>query len=234
MAPMARRSLLMRGWYRCVQYGCRMGSLVFFRFRSRGMDHVPATGPVLILSNHQSHLDPGIIGGALRRPCNYLARETLFHFGPFGWLIRSLDAVPLDRGGLGLSGIKEVLRRLKAGEIVLIFPEGTRTPNGELLPMKPGFLALARRAGATLVPMAIDGAYQAWPKQQMFPRPGTVRIQVGPPIGPEEAAKLDDDQLMAEVTGRIADCLAAAREQIQRANAPNDGIGCADKEADRC
>ena len=102
---------------------------------------------------------------------NYLARETLFRFAPLGWLIHSLDAIPIDRDGLGLNGIKESLRRLKRGEMVLIFPEGTRTRDGEMAPFRPGFTVLAARSKAWILPVAIEGAFDAWPRSRKLPRP---------------------------------------------------------------
>ena len=112
--------------------------ILAYGVRYSGRANIPKTGAVLVVSNHQSHLDPTLVGAGCDRRMNYLARETLFHFAPLRWLIRSLDAIPIDRDGLGLNGIKESLRRLKRGEMVLIFPEGTRTRDGDVAPFRPG------------------------------------------------------------------------------------------------
>ena len=122
-----------------------MLAVVVFRIRCFGREHVPPSGGGLVMSNHQSNMDPVLVGLATNRRLNYLARETLFAFAPFRWLIKSLDAIAIDREGLGLAGLKETLRRLKRGELVLIFPEGTRTRDGEIAPLKSGFCAVARR-----------------------------------------------------------------------------------------
>ncbi len=201
-----QRSLAKRLWYNFLQFACRLTAVLAFAIRCRGRDYVPGTGGGLVLSNHQSHLDPVLIGLASDRRLNYLARQTLFGFAPFRWLCYSLDAIPLDREGLGLSGLKETLKRLKRGEMVLIFPEGTRTYDGALGVFKPGFVALARRAGVPLLPVAIDGAYDSWPRTQMLPGPATIHIQFGPPIEAGEIAAFDDDQLIAEVEKRIRKC----------------------------
>ena len=171
---------------------------------------MPATGGALILSNHQSNFDPVLIGLACNRRLNYLARQTLFRFPPFRWLIKSLDAIPIDREGSGLGGLKETLKRLKRQEIVLIFPEGTRTRDGNVAPLKPGFCSLARRAGVPLVPAAIDGAYDAWPRDRPLPAPSVIHIQFGEPLAPNDVAQLTDDQLVAEVQRRICQCHQAA------------------------
>jgi 1-acyl-sn-glycerol-3-phosphate acyltransferase len=89
---------------------------------------------------------------------------------------------------------------------VLIFPEGTRTRDGNVAQLKPGFCSLARRAAVPLVPAAIDGAYQAWPRERPFPRLSVIHICFGEPILPDQVAGLTDQQLLAEVQRRIVDC----------------------------
>ena len=186
--------------------------MLLFRIRCDGREHVPSHGGALVLSNHQSHLDPVLIGLACDRRLNYLARDTLFRFAPFRWLINSLDAIPIDREGMGLGGLKETLKRLKAEEMVLIFPEGTRTIDGEVAPLKPGFCALAKRAKTPLVPVAIEGAWHAWPRSKPLPRRAVIHVRFGPPILPEEIAHFDDRQLVADVERRIRECHQLARK----------------------
>ena len=130
-----RRSLAKRVWYRFLHVACRLVAVVVFRNRVEGRRDVPKSGPVLVLSNHQSNFDPVLIGLACDRRLNYLARDTLFGFAPFRWLIRSLDAIPIDREGVGLSGHQgDASSGSKRGEMVLMFPEGTRTRDGRLGP----------------------------------------------------------------------------------------------------
>jgi len=142
---------------------------------------------------------------------NYLARETLFDFAPLGWLIRSLDAIPIDRDGLGLSGIKEALRRLKQGEMVLIFPEGTRTRDGEVGSFRPGFTALAARSGAWILPVAIEGAFDAWSRSKKLPSLGTIHVIFGQPFPPVEVTGCDERELVAKVECRVRQCQAVLR-----------------------
>ncbi len=217
MTPPARRSLGNRAWQAFLKFGCRLGAVCVFNVRCEGRDRVPPTGGGLMLSNHQSNLDPVLVGLACDRRLNYVARKTLFKFAPFRWLINSLDAIPIDREGTGLEGLKETLRRLKRGEIVLLFPEGTRTPDGEVRPMKPGFCAVARRSGLPLFPVALDGAWDAWPRQRVLPGRSIVHIHFGEPISPELIQSLDDAQLTAEVERRIRECHKLAREGRLRA-----------------
>jgi 1-acyl-sn-glycerol-3-phosphate acyltransferase len=207
----ARRSLLKTAWYNFLHLCCRTLAVAIFRVRVIGREHVPLTGGLLVCSNHQSHLDPMLIGLVFDRRLNYLARDTLFRFLPLRLLIESLDAIPIERDGFGLAGIKETLRRLKREEAVLIFPEGTRTHDGSIAPLKPGFAALARRSKVSLLPVAIDGAYVAWPRSAPFPRPSTIHVAIGEPLSPSEFEPLSDDELIATLADRINACYAAAR-----------------------
>jgi 1-acyl-sn-glycerol-3-phosphate acyltransferase len=168
---------------------------------------------MLVCPNHQSYLDPVVVGIGFRRHLNYLARKSLFRFAPFRWLISSLHAIPLEREGLGMAGLKESLRRLKRGEPLLVFPEGTRSTDGQVSPLKPGFLVLARRTRATLVPVGVDGAFEAWPRTSRWPRPGRIYIEIGRPIDPEMASQLDDANLLREIERRIRDCQSLARQR---------------------
>jgi 1-acyl-sn-glycerol-3-phosphate acyltransferase len=203
---MAQRSFAMRIWYDFLRVVFRLLGVVCFRIRVFGREHIPKSGGVLVVSNHQSHLDPILAGVGCDRRMNYVARDTLFGFAPFRWLIKSLDAIPIDREGIGLGGIKESLRRLKAGEMLVIFPEGTRTKDGNVGQLKPGFLALARRSKVPILPMAIDGAYESWPKRNLLPGLAVIHVRYGQVIVPEMAAQFDDNALQAEVDRQIRIC----------------------------
>jgi 1-acyl-sn-glycerol-3-phosphate acyltransferase len=214
---MADRSLAKRLWYDYLHLVCRLLGVALYHVRCTGRENVPATGGVLVLSNHQSQFDPVLVGLAIDRRLNYLARETLFRFAPFRWLINSLDAIPIDRDGLGLAGLKETLRRLKRGELVLIFPEGTRTPDGEVHPLKPGFSALAQRCDVLLLPVAVDGAFDAWPRWQALPGLATIHVHIGEPISHERAKAFDERALVVEVERRMRDCHKVVRTRRLRA-----------------
>ena len=198
----------MRAW-------CRLMVTVLFRYRCHGRERIPTSGTVLVLSNHQSYLDPVLIGVAVNRQLNFLARETLFQWTPFSWLLSSVGTIPINREGLGLSGMKETLRRLKRGEMMVLFPEGTRTSDGEVGPLLPGFCTLAVRSKATLLPMAIDGAFDVWPRCRWLPWPSVIHVQIGPPISPEEVAGCDEAELVERVAERIGACHAEARRRRQ-------------------
>ncbi|HPM79522.1 MAG TPA: lysophospholipid acyltransferase family protein [Candidatus Anammoximicrobium sp.] len=210
---MVERSRFKRYGYTLARAMCRLVGVTMFQVRCTGHEHVPSEGGVLVCSNHQSYLDPILVGLGFTRHSNYLARDTLFRFGPFGWLIGFVNAIPIDREGGGIRGLKETLKRLKSGEMVLIFPEGTRSRDGNISPVKPGFLVLARRSRVPLLPVALDGAFDAWPRHALLPRPSVIRVCIGEPISPDFAATLNDDQLLAEVESRIRACHAEARRR---------------------
>jgi len=207
------RRVYYRFWWWCA----RLVLLVFYRVRVHDERYVPMTGGAMLLANHQSHLDPPAIGSVVRRRTNFLARKTLFTW-PLNWHISLLDAIPLDQEGISLSGIKETLRRMRNGEAVVIFPEGSRTWDGEMQPLMPGFCLLARRCRVPLVPVGIAGAYEAWRRGTPAPKlSGVIHIQFGPPMMPEESAKYSDQELLAEVDRRIRECFEQARAKRRRA-----------------
>ena len=185
--------------------------MIFHGARYFGQTNIPKQGGVLIIANHQSHYDPPLIGGGSSRRINYLARKTLFKFKPFAWLIDSLDAIPLDNQGIGFEGIKETIRRLKNGEMVLMFPEGTRTWDGKIAPLKDGFLTLAIRGKAAILPTAVSGAYETWPRFLRFPGPGRLKVVYGELISYETAKEIPPDELHKLVEEKLHELFLSIR-----------------------
>jgi 1-acyl-sn-glycerol-3-phosphate acyltransferase len=208
---MAERSLTQRLGYAAIRTFARITGVVFFRMRCKGRQNIPPSGPLIVCANHQSFLDPVLIGLAFNRRLNYLGRKSLFRFTPFRLFLLFLDAIPLDRDGLGLAGLRESMRRIKRGEGVLLFPEGTRTHDGSVLPLQPGFCVLARRGNVTVLPVGFDGAFDAWPRTAKLPTASTIHVCIGKPLSPDEISKLDDISLVAEVERRIRDCHQQAK-----------------------
>jgi 1-acyl-sn-glycerol-3-phosphate acyltransferase len=124
----------------------------------------------------------------------------------------SFGVIPVDREISPLSGIRETLRRLKRGEAVLMFPEGSRCWDGEIGPFKPGFALLAMRSHAAVLPAAIEGAFDAWPRRNRFPRLGrTIHVHFGPPIPAEQVGSMTEEGLVAETASRVRQCQAILR-----------------------
>ena len=176
---------------------------------------MPRHGGVLLVANHLSFLDVFVLGIPLRRPLNYVARSTLFVPG-LGFLMRSVGAFPIQREGMGASGMKETLRRLRSGGIVTLFPEGTRSADGELGPLKQGIAVLVSRAGVPVVPAGIAGTFESWPRSRLIPIPCPVRIHYGRPITPEEIAGMRSEDVTALIRGRIEESLVVARRGLAR------------------
>ncbi len=186
-------------------------AVAVFGFRSRFAEPLPKRGGILVLSSHQSHLDPLLLGLASNRRLSSLARSSLFHFKPFAAAITALDAVPIDRNASMVAAMKAVIARLKAGRAVTVFPEGSRTFDGQLDEFKPGFGLIAKRAEVPIVPVAIVGAFECWPRTRLFPRPGRIRLEFGAIIPAEEVAALSERELFDLCVVRIRELDARAR-----------------------
>jgi 1-acyl-sn-glycerol-3-phosphate acyltransferase len=204
-------SLFGRWLYSVLWIVCRALGVSVFGVRTRFAEPLPERGGLIVLSSHQSHLDPLLLGLACDRRLSSLARSSLYAFKPFGAVITALDAIPIDREASALVAMKTVIRRLEEGAAVIIFPEGTRTATGRLGELKSGFALIAKRAGVPIVPVAIVGAWECWPKTRIFPRPGRIRLEFGRVIRPEEIAALDDRALVAACAARLAELDATAR-----------------------
>lgn len=159
----------------------RATASTYFHWRVYHQERVPREGPVLLVANHASFLDPPFIGGTLRREVNYLARESLFRFPVAGAMLRHWNAVPVDREGGGASGLRAILERLLAGGTVLLFPEGTRTPDGKLQSARAGVGLLIIKSRCPVVPVRVFGSHEAWGRHLRIPRPRRVTIKFGLP-----------------------------------------------------
>lgn len=197
-------------FYLFVRLISQLLGVSLFNLRCIGREHTDVDGPAVILSTHQSHFDPALIGVTFNERLNYLAKRSLFDNWMFGQLIRLLDAIELDRDRGGLAGLKETLKRLKQGEKILIFPEGTRSRDGQIAPLKPGFLSVARRSRAPLIPIAITGAFDALPRGSRWPKRIPLRVAVGKPILPAEFADLDDAAMRQLIAERLEECYRVA------------------------
>ena len=211
------RTLSERWIYRTVRASARLFGVTCFDLRCFGREHLDFPGSALLLSTHQSTLDPVLIGLMGNTELAYLARKTLFNSAVFAALIRALNAIEIDREGGGLAGLKETLRRLKQGKKVLIFPEGTRSATGHPSTLKPGFISLARRGSVPLVPMAVTGAFQALRRGSRIPHYAPLCVVVSKRIEPDEVAALDDQQLLAVIASRLNQCHLQALAHTARA-----------------
>ncbi len=200
-------------WYWLARLGCRMFCIVLFRLRVYGRENVPSTGAVILASNHQSYLDPVFCGVGLKRHLAYVARESLFRYRLFALLIRSLDAVPIGRDKADIAAMKAIIARLRDGAAVCLYPEGTRTRDGRIIAVKPGFGLLCRRAKAVVVPVLIDGGFDVWPRYNRLFRPGRVMVRFGQPLSPAQIATMGNEDLADHLTRTLRQVQNAARLQ---------------------
>jgi 1-acyl-sn-glycerol-3-phosphate acyltransferase len=220
-ANVADRSRLGFYWYRMVQWYFSTLLSACYGLRVTGRKNVPEIGAAMLVSNHLSHLDVLVIGILLNRPLNYVARSSLFFF-PLGPFIRSCGAFPIQREGIGAQGLKETLRRLKFGGIVTLFPEGTRSSDGELGELKAGIALLAAKARVPILPAAIVGTFEAWPKFHSLPSAYPIRVHFGTPIQPEEVGSMSPEGLTSLIRKRILECQVTAREALSRSLSDTD------------
>ncbi len=187
-------------WYWFAVMCCRCFCRLFFRMRVYGIENIPAEGGFLLVSNHQSFLDPLFCGIFVKRALYFLARDTLFRNKFFGPLISSVHAMPVKRGTADTGAMKRVISKLKEGAGVCLFPEGTRSRDGRISAFKPGLGLLCRRGDAAIVPVMIDGAFECWPRDKKLFSPGSISICYGKAITAEEVRQIGDKALAQRLT----------------------------------
>jgi 1-acyl-sn-glycerol-3-phosphate acyltransferase len=211
-----RLSLLMRRFvYRFLRLIARMLCVLWFRIRVEGRHHVPSQGGGMLLSTHQSGLDPILVGLACNRNLNFLARSTLFKNPAFSFFLKIVDSIEIDRERGGLSGLREMLSRLRSGKVVLLFPEGTRTDDGSIGVVKPGFFPIAKRSDVPLIPVAIVGAFECMPKgsKWIFPKP--IAVVFGKPIQPEDYRNWSEEQAVRAVAASFGDLYQRGKNSVE-------------------
>ena len=182
----------------------------FFRGDVAGLENLPRTGGFLLAANHASHLDPFLVGAQLPRQVTFFARKTLWKPGFPSWWLDAVGVIPVDRdGGSDVTAIKRVLNALKEQKGIIMFPEGTRSPDGLLQAPKPGVGLFACRAQVPVVPARISGSFEAFGKGAKFPRLGTpVAVTFGSPLLPaayddpgagKARYQIASDRIMAEI-----------------------------------
>ena len=206
----------MKPVYRLTWHASRAYFALWHRWRVYHPERVPLTGPVIIAANHASFLDPPLIGSGVPRPINYLARESLFRSPVFGWYLRQLNCVPVDRDGAGAAGLKGILDRLHAGGVVILFPEGTRSADGQLMPARSGVGLTVIKSEAPVVPVRVFGTYAAWNRHTILPRPRQVVVKYGQPMdfaALRAEAKTCSKPRLKQIYQEIADQLMAVVAQ---------------------
>ena len=173
---------------------------------------------MIIASNHASFLDPPLVGSALNRDINYLARESLFRYPGIGALLRSWNAVPVDRDGGGAKGLKIILARLLDGNGIILFPEGTRTKDGKLQPARSGIGLTVIKSDAVVIPVRTFGTFECYSRKLRFHLPKRLAVKYGEPMKFEALraeAKTCSKLRLKEIYQQVADEIMAAIAKLE-------------------
>lgn len=188
--------------WKSSQVVARITTTLMFDLKVYGIRNVPADGGALIVSNHQSNLDPVLLGVRLNRPLNYIAKSELFEGRVATWLLESVfNAFPLRQGAGDVGAVKETIQRVREGHLLNIYPEGARTTDGNIAPFQRGVSLIIRRAQVPVIPTAILGSFQAWPITRRWCRPSPIRVAYGEPV---ELHKLEPDEIITMIDRRVS------------------------------
>ena len=188
----------MRPFYRFA-YNLIGLELMLHRIRIEGRECVPQGG-CLIVSNHVSYMDPTTVGWAVARETYYLGRKTLFKPPVLNWFLPIVNVLPIDRDGQDMSGLRRIIKMLKEGHAVLLFPEGTRSPDGKLQPAEPGAGLVAAKAGVPVLPTRVFGTFECLSKNARRFRFHPIRVVIGQPYRPS----LPEGRLEKHIYAQIA------------------------------
>jgi len=203
-------------WWHFLHFIFYCWILPCYRFRAWGYRNVPSKGPVLLVSNHQSYLDPIIVGlGSHHRQFFAIARSTLFRHPVFEWFIRSLNAIPVERGTADMGAMRRCIDVLNEGQALLIMPEGTRTLDGTTQPFAPGTMLIVKRAKPKVVPVAVEGAFAAWPKGRGLKLTGRIGVMYGEAIPAEKLMAMGADAALAMLRDEVEKMRLQLAEQMK-------------------
>ena len=179
------------------------------------MEHVPRTGPVIFLANHQSNYDPAIVGSLVGdRPFLGIARVGLFSSRLLSFFLHQFGAIEIKRGESDIAAVRSAINELNAGRCVLLFPEGTRTPDGKLGEFKRGLWLLIKKSKATILPVGIEGAYDVWKIGTKPKLRGYIETAAGSPIEQGELLKMGEEAGMEFIRSTIEELRSQCRTRI--------------------
>jgi 1-acyl-sn-glycerol-3-phosphate acyltransferase len=190
----------------------------YFRWHVYNAERVPLTGPVILAPNHASYFDPPLVGSGVRRQISFLARDSVFRVPVLAAILRSWKVVPVDRDGGTGRGLKQIMQRLDQGGAIILFPEGTRSRNGELNPARSGIGLTVIKSSAPVVPVRVFGTHDAYGPHRLVPRPRPVAVKYGQPLMFEalraEAATCSK-QRVKEIYQQVADEIMAEIARLE-------------------
>jgi 1-acyl-sn-glycerol-3-phosphate acyltransferase len=202
----------------------RLAARAYFGARFEGVEHIPTSGPLIIVANHVTYADPVLISIPVRRPIHYMAWDALFAVPGLSWLIRRLRAFPVEIESADPRATREAVRLLQAGEAVMMFPEGGRSEDGRPQRFKAGAFRLACSLAVPVLAVTIVGGHESWPPGRMLPRPGRLRLVYHPVITPPVSAdvKAGARALGATVRRVVASALPPHQQPAPPSEARSD------------
>lgn len=225
---MSKRPEPPRRWtwphYRFVQLSFPWLCRCLGGWRVQGLENVPERGGAVIASNHLSFLDPVVVGSALRRRTYYFAKAELF-VPVFGWIIRKCYAFEVERGGADMAAAREAIKLLRSGELLTMFPEGTRSRDGKLQELSTGAAMLASRGGVPIIPCAVRGTNQVLPIGAKRLRRGKVAVSFGEPVDTLQYGRKPAKQELRALTGQLRDAILRLQAEQERIWAENSREG---------
>jgi len=185
---------------------------VFFRMRVVHPERMVESGPLILAVNHTSYFDPPLAGICSRRGVYYLARKTLLQWPFFGPLFPAMNVIPVERDGNDMSALREVIKKIKDGNGVVLFPEGTRSKDGNIQPARAGIGFVIAKTGAPVLPMRIFGAYDAFPKNSKRLHFTQITVVIGEPLvfDPNDLASATRETYQM-LSDRVMEAIAALK-----------------------
>lgn len=181
---------------------------LYLGFTRDGLEHLPRRGPVIVVSNHASYMDAILLGSASPRPIHFIVLQWMYEMLVIRWFYWGMGTIPV-RAGSDARGIRKALRVLSSGDVVGVFPEGTRSADGRLREAQPGAALLAALSGAAVVPAFIDGARDSMPVGTRFPRPARIHVRFGPALRFPEGRGARDREALMEFAQRMEAAIRA-------------------------
>lgn len=183
---------------------------IWHRLKKTGQENIPLEGGVIVASNHLSHLDSPPIGGCIPRRARYVADTEMFKKPILKWYLPLTGGIPIRRGGGGSDMIDISCKVLNNGDLMILYPEGTRTRTGHSGRARTGIVVIAKKTGVPIVPCRISGTYECWPYSSVWPKPGPIQVSFGEPIrwNPDKI-DLNDREDMARKAEEVMDAIQA-------------------------